>query len=335
LFIDKAFRDKKLESLQSPPLITIGVTAFNAENTIESAIRSATGQTWSNTEIVCVDDCSSDKTLEILADLKKTHPTLRVYRNDQNGGVAVTRNRIIQEAKGEFIAFFDDDDASAPERLTCQYERIVEYERDFAQGKPVICHTARLQRYPDGSEHYAATMGTAMGELAPHGRAVAERILLGRPLKHGYGSMATCSQMARRSVYQGLGLFDENLRRSEDTDLNIRLALAGGHFIGIAEPLVTQTMTLTTEKHLAEERSYTLQYIKKHKAFLDQTGSYDFCHRWIDAKFDLLERKKVKFITKLLKLFICFPVATLKRLYGSLPGVKGNLQFSEFYNSRR
>jgi GT2 family glycosyltransferase len=322
-------------SLQAQPLITIGVTAYNAEKTIATAVRSAIGQTWSNIEIVCVDDCSSDRTLDVLADLEKAYSNLRVYRNNQNGGVAVTRNHIIREAKGELIAFFDDDDESAPERLTCQYQRIVEYERDYAQGQPVICHTARLQRYPGGEDRYAPTLGTELGTVAPHGLAVAERILLGHPLKNGYGSMATCSQMARRSVYQNLGLFDESLRRSEDTDLNIRLALAGGHFVGIAEPLVTQTMTLTTEKHLTEERVYTLQYITKHKAFLDQTGSYDFCHRWIDAKFDLLERKRVEFVTKLLKLFFCFPVATFKRLYGSLPGVRGNMQFSKFYNSRR
>jgi len=320
---------------QNQSLITIGVTAYNAENTIATAIRSAAGQTWSNIEIICVDDCSSDHTLEMLADLEKTNSNLRVYQNDHNGGVAVTRNRIIREAKGEFIVFFDDDDESAPERLTRQYQRIVDYERDYAQGQPVICHTARRQHYPGGADRYAPTLGTTLGTVAPHGVAVAERILLGRPLKNGYGSMATCSQMARRSVYQNLGLFDESLRRSEDTDLNIRLALAGGHFVGIAEPLVTQTMTLTNEKHLAEERSYTLQYIAKHKAFLDRTGSYDFCHRWIDAKFDLLERKKVKFLTKLIKLFLCFPIATLKRLVGSLPGVRSNLQFSEFYNSRR
>jgi glycosyltransferase involved in cell wall biosynthesis len=322
-------------SLQGQPLITIGVTAYNAEKTIASAIHSAAAQTWSNIEIVCVDDYSSDRTLEVLAGLEKKHSTLRVYRNDQNGGVAATRNRIIQEAKGEFIAFFDDDDEGLPERLTRQYERIVEYERDFAQGQPVICHTARLQRYPGGEEHYAPTLGTELEAVAPHGPAVAERILLGRPLKNGYGAMATCSQMARRSVYQNLGLFDESLRRSEDTDLNIRLALEGGHFVGIAEPLVIQTMTLTTEKHLAEERSCTLQYITKHKAFLDQADSYDFCHRWIDAKFDLLERKRVIFLIKFLKLFFCFPVATLKRFYGSLSGVRGNLQFSKFYNSRR
>jgi glycosyltransferase involved in cell wall biosynthesis len=322
-------------SLQGQPLITIGVTAYNADETIAAAIRSAAGQAWSNFEIVCVDDCSSDRTLEVLADLEKDHSTLRIYRNEQNGGVAVTRNRIIREAKGEFIAFFDDDDESLPERLTRQYERIVEYERDFAQGKPVICHTARQQHYPGGEVRYTPTMGTEMKAVAPNGRKVAERILLGRPLKNGYGAMATCSQMARRSVYLNLGLFDESLRRSEDTDLNIRLALEGGHFVGIAEPLVIQTMTLTTEKHLAEERSCTLQYIAKHKNFLNQAGSFDFCHRWIDAKFDLLERKRAKFFAKFLKLLFCFPVATLKRFCGSIPGVRSNLQFSKFYNSRK
>lgn len=316
-------------------LITIGMTVYNAESTIETAVRSATNQTWPNIEIVCVDDCSSDNTPQVLADLKKTHSNLRVYRNDKNGGVAATRNRIIQEGKGEFIAFFDDDDVSAPERLARQYERIVEYERDFAQGQSVICHTARLQRYPDGSDGYAPTMGTAQGKLAPHGRAVAERILLGRPLKDGFGAMATCSQMARRIVYQDLGLFNEELRRSEDTDLNIRLALAGGHFVGIAEPLVIQTMTLTTEKHLAEEHSCTIQYIAKHKAFLDKTGSYDFCHLWIDAKFDLLEGKKLKFIKRLLNLIFRFPAATLRRLFWALPGVRGNLLFSKFHHSRK
>jgi glycosyltransferase involved in cell wall biosynthesis len=327
--------NKKLEIPQNPPLITIGVTAFNAETTIESAIRSAVGQTWPNFEIVCVDDCSNDNTLQILADLEKKHPNMRVYKNDHNGGEPVTRNHILQEAKGEFIAFFDDDDESAPERLTRQYQRIVDYEHDFAQGQPVICHTARLQRYNDSSELYEATMGTAQGELAPHGRAVAERILLGRPLEEGVGSMATCSQMARREVYQELGLYDERMRRMPDTDLNIRLALAGGHFVGIAEPLVTQTMTLTTDKYLSEERSYNLKYITLHKSFLEKTGSYDFCWRWIDAKYDLLEGKQIKFMVKLSKLFICYPVATLRRLYWSIPGVRNNLQLRKFHNSRK
>jgi glycosyltransferase involved in cell wall biosynthesis len=320
-------------SLQGQPLITIGVTAYNAEETIASAIHSAAGQNWSNIEIVCVDDCSSDQTLEILAGLKKTHSTLQVYRNDQNGGVAVTRNRIIQEAKGEFIAFFDDDDESLPERLTRQYERIVEYEREFAQGQSVICHTARLQRYSGGEEHYVPTMGTEKKAVAPHGPAVAERILLGRPLKNGYGAMATCSQMARRSVYQNLGLFDEGLRRCEDTDFNIRLAVSGGHFPGIADALVMQTMTMRSDKSLSEERSYVLQFYSKHKLVMEKENLFGFCRDWITLKFDLLEGHRWQFLVALLRLIAKHPLATLKRLWWTLPTMRHNLQFKKFHSS--
>jgi glycosyltransferase involved in cell wall biosynthesis len=324
-----------MENLQNLPLITIGVTTFNAEKTIKSAVGSAAFQTWPNIEIVCVDDCSSDSTLQILADLEKAYPKLRVYKNDHNEGVAGTRNRIIQEAKGEFIAFFDDDDESLPERLVRQYERIVEYERDFAQGQPVICHTARLQRYPGGEEQYVPTMGTEIKKVAPHGPAVAERILLGRPLKNGYGSMATCSQMARSEVYQNLGLFDKRLRRCEDTDFSIRLAMSGGHFPGIADALVMQTMTMRSDKNLSEERYYVLQFYSKHRSLIEKENLFGFCQKWIKLKFDLLEGHRWLFVIELLKLFVRYPLATLKRLWWTFPSMQHNLQFSKFHNSRK
>src|ERR1017187_8926944 len=127
--------------------ITIGITSFNAEETIAVAIESALAQDWDHLEIIVVDDASQDRTAGIAEEFRKQHLQLRLLKNPFNSGVAVTRNRIIQEAQGDFIAFFDDDDVSAPDRLRRQYERIVAYEKDFAKGAPVICHTARRQRY--------------------------------------------------------------------------------------------------------------------------------------------------------------------------------------------
>ena len=136
-----------------------------------------------------VDDCSTDETIEILRDVEKKHPNVRVFRNEINGGVAATRNRIIREALGEFIAFFDDDDKSVPERISNQHARITEYEREFASGASVVCHSARLQYYPDGENRYESTMGTRHGRIAPHGDAVAKRVLTGRPTRDGLGSL--------------------------------------------------------------------------------------------------------------------------------------------------
>jgi glycosyltransferase involved in cell wall biosynthesis len=167
-------------------LVTIGITAFNAAPTIERALRSALAQSWSPIEVVVVDDCSYDATATILAALTAGHPEIRIFRHVTNRGVAAARNKILAEARGEFIAFFDDDDESLPERIEAQRKRILDYERQFAQGAPVICHTARLQLYPDGSQRIAPTMGEYEGEPAPSGLPVAERTLLGKRLKHAF-----------------------------------------------------------------------------------------------------------------------------------------------------
>ena len=194
--------------------------------------------------------------MEILEQLAQKCPKLKIFSNLENSGVAVSRNRIIKEASGEFIAFFDDDDESLPSRIFEQYKRITEYEKHFAKGAPVICHTARKLIYPRGEVRFEQTMGQTEGKPAPSGPAVARRILLGEPLEDGYGACPTCSQMARLSTYKLVGGFDPSFRRGKDTDSNIRLSQAGGHFVGLAEPLVIQSMTKTSEKSLQDEYHY-------------------------------------------------------------------------------
>ena len=276
-------------------LVTIGVTAYNAADTIERAIFSALEQSWRPIEIVVVDDQSTDSTFLILQELELIHEELRVFQNHQNGGVAVTRNRILQEALGEFLAFFDDDDVSFPERIAQQFKRIAEYESRSSIKIPVICHTARLQKFPDGSKLYIPTMGDDTSKQAPHGERVAERILFGKPSRGAFGSCATCSQMGRTSMYRKMGGFDESMRRSEDTEFNIRLAQMGGHFIGIKDPLVIQTMILTGDKPLQSELALTLKYMEKHKKFIDERDSYNFCIEWIEIKYLYLSGQKMRF----------------------------------------
>ena len=313
------------------PLITIGITAYNAADTLGTAARSAMGQTWRPIEILIVDDCSTDKSNKILDNLKSEHDEIRIIKNDRNMGIAFSRNRILDEAHGEFIVFFDADDESLPERIEIQLQRILDYERDFANGAPVICHTARRLVYPDGNEQIAVTMGENESQIAPKGLSVAERILLGIPVKDAYGGCPTCSQMARLSTYQLLGGFDPDFRRSEDTDFNIRLAIIGGHFVGIAKPLVLQYMTKTPEKSLKDEQIYTLMLLDKHRDVPDRYGLYDYCYHWIDAKQAWLERRILPFIFIILILIISHPLHTFRRFYAAVPNIKLNRNFSRFH----
>lgn len=315
--------------------VSIGMTAFNAADSLPRAVGSALAQDWPDTEILIVDDVSTDETPRVLEELCRAHPgRIRTFRNAENLGVAGCRNVLIRQATGVFLAFFDDDDISDPSRITRQVQRILDYERDFACGAPVICHTARHQTYPDGRVRIEATLGVREGAVAPNGPNVAAHILFNHPLPgDDYGSMATCSQMARRAVYEQAGGFDPDFRRSSDTELNIRLARAGAHFAGISDPLVSQTMTYGTDKRIQAERLYALKFYQKHADFLRMHGRGDFDQAWLIVKYDYLQGKTGRFVSGLMRVFARHPVLSLRRALRAWPHFGYNRVFRNFHRS--
>jgi glycosyltransferase involved in cell wall biosynthesis len=315
----------------SNPLVTCGVTAFNAESTIEHAIRSALAQHYRPIEIVVVDDVSSDATPEIVARLAAEHPEIRIYRQEINGGGSASYNRIVREARGEFIAFFDDDDESLPERIDAQLRRILTYERDFAKGAPVLCHVARRVIYPNGEARIESAMGEGQGGGAPAGLAVARHVLIGASLRHGFGATASCSLVARRSILIALGMFDADYRRNWDMEFTVRAALAGAHFVGLSAPLVTQTMTRTSEKGLADEHRYMLMMLKKHRGFIDAEKSYDFARHFVDAKFAFMARRYGVFVAHTAAAVMMRPGTALRRLCLAMRNIGLNRRMGRFY----
>ncbi len=311
------------------PAVTIGVTTYNAQETILEVLNSAANQSVEIAQIVVVDDKSTDDTLKIVEQFD-LYPEIEIFQNSINSGVAVSRNVIIDHAKGDFIAFFDDDDFSLPNRIEAQLKRILNYEQEFSNGAPVLCHTARKQLYPNGDERIEPTMGIRLGQKAPSGPAVARRALMGEPLEDGYGSCATCSQMGRTDLYRMLGGFDPIFRRCEDADLAIRLAIEGGHFVGIADPLVVQKMTPTSDKTLDQLRVFMLMLLEKHEYFFESKASYQFCRDWTDLKCDWLGNDRIPFASKLAVVGFRYPVLTAKRLMMALPNFFGNRAFRLF-----
>jgi glycosyltransferase involved in cell wall biosynthesis len=303
------------------PLVTAAFTACNAQETILPALASAMAQDWPTLEILVVDDASSDNTPAMvetyIRDQSEAVRPVRLIRQSYNGGVAQTRNRLIAEARGEFIAFFDDDDVSAPDRTSRQYARILETEAGVGHDL-ILCHTAREQIFPGGRSHYEATMGCE-GIPTPVGTDVADRILLGRLSPGVIGSCATCSQMARRSVYTRLGGFDSTLSRAEDTDLNIRCALQGGAFAGVAAPLVRQAMTTGIEKGLLAEFESYAALQDKYRDYLASHGWLDFTLRWREIRRDYMQRRMGLFFLRLFSLSLHSPVKLAKKMYWSLP----------------
>lgn len=122
---------------------SIVMPAFNASKTITESIRSVQAQTEKNWELIVVDDQSKDNTSEIVKQLQKDDHRIRLIRNNDNQGVAASRNSALQASKGRYIAFLDSDDSWTDEKLISQREQ-------FRNGAKVVFGSYK-RLYPDGS----------------------------------------------------------------------------------------------------------------------------------------------------------------------------------------
>ena len=104
----------------SKPLISILLPVHNAEKYLADCLTSLLNQTYKNIEIVAIDDISSDKSYRILNQFRKKDKRIRVYKNVKRYGIGVTLNRLVNKAKGSYIAFMDTNDVSSPNRLKKQ-----------------------------------------------------------------------------------------------------------------------------------------------------------------------------------------------------------------------
>ena len=99
-------------------LVSIIMPSWNTGRFIAESIESVLAQTYKNWELLIVDDCSTDNTDEVIASFKDTR--IKYFKNEKNSGAALTRNRAMREAQGEWIAFLDSDDLWAPNKLEKQ-----------------------------------------------------------------------------------------------------------------------------------------------------------------------------------------------------------------------
>ena len=117
-------------------MVSIIMPAYNAEKTIRESIESVISQTVKDWELIVIDDGSSDDTADIIAEFSNSDSRIRFLKNENNRGVSYTRNRAIELAKGEWIAFLDCDDLWGREKLEKQLSLLNKHP------DMVICYTA-------------------------------------------------------------------------------------------------------------------------------------------------------------------------------------------------
>jgi len=290
------------------PLITIGMPCYNAEETIIRALEGAISQQWDNFEIVLVDDFSSDKSLKLIKHyLKKVKDiSIKVVANETNRGPGYSRQIIIDNASGEFVVFFDDDDESAPNRIRKQYDAILEAEA-AGDARLVACYASGIRLYPSGYVKQLPAIGSR--GVALHGSLVADYLLYHeiKP-KQFYGSgTPTCALMARKSTFEASGGFDPTLRRVEDVDFAIRLSLIGGFFIGTTDQLFKQFSTDALDKSAKNNLIAEQMLVRKFKKYLDSKGLFEYAYRWPKLRYFHFCRQYFLLLKELIGLLVLYP----------------------------
>ena len=100
-------------------LVSIIMPSYDTAKYIDKAIDSVLKQTYTNWELIIVDDCSPDNTDDIVKPYLSDE-RIKYYKNEKNSGAAMSRNRALREAKGKWIAFLDSDDLWMPDKLEKQ-----------------------------------------------------------------------------------------------------------------------------------------------------------------------------------------------------------------------
>ena len=107
-------------------LVSVIIPVYKAERFIKHTINSVINQTYKNIEIILVDDCSPDKSADIILEMAKIYSQIKYFKLDVNSGAAVARNKGIEVSEGQYIAFLDSDDSWKHSKIEKEIELLRE-----------------------------------------------------------------------------------------------------------------------------------------------------------------------------------------------------------------
>lgn len=191
--------------LAGEPLISVVMTTFNSAETVGAAIDSVLRQTYARLELIAVDDCSTDDTLDVLRARAEEDDRLRILQTTRNSGTYFAKNVGMRFARGTFVSFHDSDDVSSPIRLELQ-------------AVALACDPNAIGNY------------TRYQRLTEDGREV---WLDGATHRPGYITL----MLRREEALKAVGYFD-SVRAAADAEYVDRLVVATGRPVRLL-PMVT------------------------------------------------------------------------------------------------
>lgn len=219
--------------MNNSKLVSIILCAYNSEKSIEKTIISLLNQSYSNLEILILDDGSTDKTKEICEKYTKKDNRILFFSNIKNIGLTKSLNILAKLAKGEFIARQDADDVSLPNRIEKQIRFLESYKLDATTTRSLVLQSKKKR---PGFSFY-----------------IPNKLLIKfkNPFIHG-------TLLIKKNILTEIGYYDENFYYAQDFKLFTDLIYAGYKIKTLNEPLyLLNTENNISSKNLEEQNYYS------------------------------------------------------------------------------
>lgn len=267
------------------PLVTVGIPFYNSEKYLSGAIKSTLNQTYTNLEVILLDDGSTDSSLKIAQEFEKHDKRISVISDGENVGLPKRLNQLSRFAKGTYYARMDADDIMFSNRIKVQVEYLLNNSEVDLLGTGLIA-----------IDNTNNIIGLRQG-----GRL--SRVTLKTTLK---GSWAAHPSISGKTEWFKNNSYDETLRRSQDFELWIR-TVEKSSFVRIEEPLLfyREASTSSIKKYL-QSTKYSIKTFWKNRyktgiffsilhSFLKLCKLLVYCFYFlIGATGALIEKRSIK-----------------------------------------
>lgn len=256
------------------PFFTVIIPLFNKEKYIKKALKSILNQTFTDFEVLIVNDCSTDKSLEIASEF--VSEKIQIIQHEKNSGLAATRNTGIKKAKSNYVTFLDADDLWKPTFL----EKIFNLIQNFPEAR--IFGTNYEEVWDKTVKNPHNNSDSLPENFVGYVNFFKINIKQGL---YNHGSVCL-----HKEVYENVGFYNENIQLSQDLDFNIR---ANYHYKLAYDNSVQMSYFMQTDNQLTRS-SIVNKTIPDYDLYEDWTKNNSDLKKYLDFERYVLGKRLKK-----------------------------------------
>lgn len=272
--------------------ISIIMPLFNAEQYLQEALESILRQTYGDFELLCINDASNDKTMEILQRFQKLDKRIKIYSNECRSGAAVSRNRGLCEAKGKYVTFLDGDDIFEEEMLQIACQAMNEYHTDIVmyEYQHVTSECMHEKQSIPRDEHFIKQYCSTPFSIRSYS-----------PFEFTLWSTSPCNKLYRSSFLAAHGLTFQSLPSSNDVYFVCMALLLAESVIMLKDRRVMvyardhenpMRISFDRDPMCTYKAMYKVEETLINKGVFDYLYPYFYCRLFFEIRAALLKTKE-------------------------------------------